>query len=52
MRKWWLLVAYVLVVTPIGLVMRVVRDPLRRRWAPSRPTYFTVLDNPRADGRS
>jgi len=46
MRKWWLFLVYYLVVTPYGLVSRVVRDPLQRRWEPRRTSYFTPLEHP------
>lgn len=35
-----LAVVYLLVITPIGLVARVVRDPLRRRLDPAAPSYW------------
>ncbi|MFD3484643.1 MULTISPECIES: hypothetical protein [unclassified Streptomyces] len=35
---------YLLVITPIGLVARVVRDPLRRRPDRGAPTYWNHRD--------
>jgi hypothetical protein len=40
MRTLLLLVTYLLVVTPIGLVCRVVFDPLQRRWRPDAHSYW------------
>lgn len=33
---------YWIVITPAGWVMRLVHDPLRRRWDPNAETYLTV----------
>ncbi|MER5768951.1 hypothetical protein [Streptomyces sp. NPDC001985] len=42
MRTLLLLILYYLVVTPAGLLSRLVRDPLTRRWNRSAETYWTV----------
>ncbi|MFL6139747.1 MAG: hypothetical protein ACJ74O_18390 [Frankiaceae bacterium] len=52
MRRCWLLPAYYLLVTPYGLVRRVMRDPLQRRREPRRASYFSVLDRPTPAARS
>lgn len=41
MRRLALFMTYVLVVVPYGLVRRLFRDPLARRWEPERDSYFT-----------
>ncbi|MER7175890.1 hypothetical protein [Streptomyces mesophilus] len=41
-RAVLLATVYYLVVTPIGLLARVTRDPLDRRWAPEAETYWTT----------
>jgi hypothetical protein len=50
-RTFALFAVYVLVVTPIGLVLRVIHDPLHRRRDRAAATYWDVLldtpDNPR-----
>jgi hypothetical protein len=43
MRKLWLFALYFLVVTPVGLVCRIVRDPLRRRWERRAPSYLILV---------
>lgn len=40
MRTFLLLLAYLLLVTPVGLVRRVVKDPLTRRWSRRADTYW------------
>ncbi|MEV0603127.1 hypothetical protein AB0I82_28080 [Streptomyces sp. NPDC050315] len=40
MRTVLLLLAYCLIVTPLGLLSRVVKDPLARRWDRGAPTYW------------
>lgn len=40
MRKVLLFFLYILVVTPCGLVLRVTRDPMRRRLDRRRPSYW------------
>jgi hypothetical protein len=40
MRKVLLFVFYIVLVTPVGLVLRVVRDPLRRRLDGRVPSYW------------
>lgn len=35
-----LFVVYVLVVTPVGLVWRLVNDPLQRRWDSRADSYW------------
>lgn len=42
-----LLVGYVLVALPLGVLTRLFRDPLRRRPDPSATTYWTTPDVPR-----
>ncbi len=43
---WWisrllLVLSFVLLVTPLGLIMRLVgRDPMTRTWDPESPTYW------------
>lgn len=39
-----MLAMFVLVFTPVGLVMRIFRDPLRRRRAPVGVSYWTVRE--------
>lgn len=40
---------FYLVITPIGLVLRLVRkDPLKRQWDPSAPSYWTKVEPPAA----
>ncbi|AJT63820.1 hypothetical protein [Streptomyces chattanoogensis] len=41
MRTALLAFLYAFVVTPIGLLRRLVRDPLSRRWDPRAHTYWT-----------
>jgi hypothetical protein len=43
LRHLGLAALYFAVLTPAGLCVRAVRDPLRRSWATRRPTY---LDSP------
>jgi hypothetical protein len=40
MRKALLFVFYIVVVTPAGLVLRLVRDPMRRRLDSRTPSYW------------
>ncbi|MDI9830640.1 MULTISPECIES: hypothetical protein [unclassified Streptomyces] len=40
MRNVLLTVVYVLIVVPVGLVLRVVRDPMRRSWSRRRESYW------------
>jgi len=40
MRKAILTIAYVLFVIPAGLVIRVLRDPMRRSWTRGRDSYW------------
>ncbi|MET7718490.1 hypothetical protein [Streptomyces sp. NPDC005407] len=40
MRKALLAVGYVLVVTPLGLLSRLTRDPLQRAWKKSADSYW------------
>jgi hypothetical protein len=51
---WTLLLGavYYLVLTPVALVVRLVRDPLRRRWDPRRHTYWDDLAPVRKDQRT
>jgi hypothetical protein len=47
-----LAVVFYLVITPIGVVLRTVsRDPLDRRFEPTRPSYWTERDGAPAVGR-
>lgn len=43
MRKALLFVFYVAVVTPIGLVLRAVRDPMQRKVHRPAGTYWTEI---------
>jgi hypothetical protein len=36
---------YYLVVTPVGLLCRLVHDPLHRKWLPQAASYLTYLEN-------
>jgi hypothetical protein len=38
-----LTVAFVVLIVPVGLVLRLVRDPMRRRWQPGRASYLERL---------
>lgn len=40
MRKAFLTIVYVLLVIPVGLATRVLRDPMRRSWSPRRQSYW------------
>ncbi|MBT2383374.1 hypothetical protein [Streptomyces sp. ISL-11] len=40
MRKPLLIAVYYLLVTPIGLLSRLVRDPLTRRWDRGARSYW------------
>ncbi|MDX3372995.1 MULTISPECIES: hypothetical protein [Streptomyces] len=42
MRTLLLLIAYYLVVTPLGLLSRLVNDPLARRWSRRADTYWNA----------
>lgn len=42
MRTFLLLIAYYLVVTPLGLLSRLVNDPLARRWNRRADTYWNA----------
>ena len=42
MRTAWLATVYYLVVTPVGAVSRLVRDPLHRRRLPAATTYWST----------
>ena len=48
MRRLLLLIAYFLLVTPVGLVLRLVRDPLHRRWDAGAPSYWDFKATPLA----
>ncbi|MEU6658091.1 hypothetical protein [Streptomyces sp. NPDC046821] len=41
MRTFLLFLVYALVVTPVGLLSRVVKDPLARRQPAGTKTYWT-----------
>jgi hypothetical protein len=43
-RRFLAPLAYAVVVTPYGLVRRLTRDPLARRWKPEASTYFVWTD--------
>ncbi len=53
---WWisrllLLLSFVLLVTPIALIMKLVRrDPMARKWDPEAPTYW--MDRPSAEDQA
>ena len=48
MNKVLLTFVYVLLVIPAGLVIRVLRDPLRRSWSRGRRSYWQAPpDRPR-----
>ncbi|RKT19814.1 hypothetical protein BX285_4284 [Streptomyces sp. 1114.5] len=51
MRRLLLFVVYFLVVTPVGLVGRLVRDPLRRSRGPRVRSYWTPLPPVRSPDR-
>ncbi|MGW3205730.1 hypothetical protein [Streptomyces sp. NPDC001135] len=40
MRKALLTITYFLLITPIGLLSRLVRDPLARKWDQKADTYW------------
>jgi len=40
MRRIALAMLYFGVVSPVGLAIRLVRDPLRRRWEPDAASYW------------
>ncbi|GGN52998.1 hypothetical protein GCM10012285_44560 [Streptomyces kronopolitis] len=40
MRTFVLLLVYILFITPAGLLGRLVRDPMARRWNRSAATYW------------
>jgi hypothetical protein len=42
-RRVALLLTYILVVSPIGLISRMVRDPMRRRWSHRSRSYWDLL---------
>lgn len=44
-RKVSLAVVYFLVATPIGLAVRLVRDPLRRQRVPNARSYWTLTNH-------
>lgn len=44
MRKLALAAIYYLVVTPIGLVSRLIHDPLSRRWNRGAQSYWIFTD--------
>ncbi|HUZ39557.1 MAG TPA: hypothetical protein VMV17_24805 [Streptosporangiaceae bacterium] len=46
MSKVLLTLAYFLLVVPAGLVLRVVRDPLRQSWSARRPSYWQTPPDP------
>ncbi|GGO05652.1 hypothetical protein GCM10010116_11090 [Microbispora rosea subsp. aerata] len=46
MRALLLFLLYYLVVTPAGLVARLVRDPLARRKDPDAATYWIPSEKP------
>ncbi|GLU49804.1 hypothetical protein [Nocardiopsis ansamitocini] len=45
MRTFLLFLSYYLVVTPVGLLSRLVRDPLSRRANPNATTYWISSEN-------
>ncbi|MEE1754120.1 hypothetical protein [Streptomyces sp. SP18CS02] len=40
MRTFLLLIVYYVFVTPVGLLSRILNDPLARRWDRSADTYW------------
>ncbi|WP_155070816.1 hypothetical protein [Streptomyces taklimakanensis] len=48
MRTVLLAIVYYLVVTPVGLLARVVRDPLARGWDRGARTYWVTPTPPAA----
>lgn len=40
MRKAILAIAYILLVIPAGVVIRVLNDPMRRSWSQSQASYW------------
>ncbi len=40
MRNFLLRAAYYALVTPLGLALRLTRDPLARRWRPEHASYW------------
>lgn len=42
MRTAFLACVYYLVVTPIGLIIRLARDPLHRRWIRRAGSYWCI----------
>ncbi|WP_406631722.1 hypothetical protein [Amycolatopsis sp. WGS_07] len=45
MRKAMLTLVYVLFVVPAGLVIRVLRDPMRRSWKRGSDSYWQRSDS-------
>ncbi|MEV6632787.1 hypothetical protein AB0M54_18765 [Actinoplanes sp. NPDC051470] len=43
MRRMMLGVLYYLLLTPIALLIRSVRDPLHRRWDMNKATYWSLI---------
>jgi hypothetical protein len=43
MTKALLTIAYILLVIPAGLVIRVLHDPMCRSWSQSRQSYWQKL---------
>lgn len=43
MRRLSLALIYYLLITPVGVVSRVVYDPLHRRWRPRAESYWIWL---------
>ncbi|WP_405165491.1 hypothetical protein OG203_10510 [Nocardia sp. NBC_01499] len=43
MRTLLLALAYFVLVVPLGLLLRLVRDPLRRRWDRQARTYWHTV---------
>lgn len=41
-----LALAYYLIVTPVGLISRILHDPLRRGWDRRASTYMLYLRSP------
>ena len=48
MRNVLLFLLYFLVVTPAGLIARIGRDPLSRKWDPAASTYWIPSTGSRA----
>jgi hypothetical protein len=39
-RYFLMALCYFLILTPVGLIVRLVRDPLNRNWRPEQDSYW------------